>query len=115
MFESLEIWKRSARLSADLYKYFAASKEWGFRDQITRAGLSIPSNIAEGFERDSEAEKAKFLTYAKGSCGELRTQIYIGMEAGFIDRETGRKWIEETREVGAMIGSLIKKLRASSS
>jgi four helix bundle protein len=69
------MWKRSARLSATLYQYFAASKEWGFRDQITRSGLSVPSNIAEGFERDSDAEKAKFLTYAKGSCGELRTQI----------------------------------------
>ena len=114
MYEHLEIWKRSARLSADLYQYFAASKEWGFRDQITRSGLSVPSNIAEGFERDSDAEKAKFLTYAKGSCGELRTQIYIGMEAGFIDRDIGQKWVAETRELGAMIAAMISKLRASS-
>ena len=114
MHENLAIWKRSARLSATLYQYFATSKEWGFRDQITRSGLSVPSNIAEGFERDSDAEKAKFLTYAKGSCGELRTQILIGMEAGFIDRTVGREWVAETREIGAMIAALIFKLRASS-
>jgi len=52
-FEDLEVWKRSARLSADLYRHFEASKNYGFRDQITRAGLSIPSNIAEGHERDT--------------------------------------------------------------
>jgi four helix bundle protein len=52
-------------------------KDFGFRDQITRAGLSIPSNIAEGYERNSDKELANFLNYAKGSAGELRTQIYI--------------------------------------
>jgi four helix bundle protein len=81
---------------------------------VTRSGLSIPSNIAEGFERDSEPEKVKFLVYAKGSCGELRTQVQIGMEAGFVDRETGRRWVNETREIGAMLGGLIKKLRGAS-
>src|SRR6056297_2676317 len=73
-FEDLEAWKRSARLSADLYKYFRSTKDYGFRDQITRSGLSIPSNIAEGYERDTAKDRSKFLTYAKGSCGELRTQ-----------------------------------------
>ena len=52
-FEDLEVWKRSARLSAEVYRGLAALKDWGFKDQITRAGLSVPSNIAEGFERIS--------------------------------------------------------------
>ena len=77
-FEELEVWKRAARLSADLYKALVDLKDYGFRDQITRAGLSIPSNIAEGHERNSDKEIANFLNYAKGSAGELRTQIYIG-------------------------------------
>ncbi|QEP43511.1 four helix bundle protein [Ectothiorhodospiraceae bacterium BW-2] len=79
-FEDLEVWKRSARLSAEIYKHFAESRDYGFKDQITRSGLSIPSNIAEGMERSSNKEKAHFLDIAKGSCAELRTQIYIGIE-----------------------------------
>ena len=81
-FEELDVWKRSARLSAEIYKTLAELKDYGFRDQITRAGLSIPSNVAEGYERNSNKELALFINYAKGSAGELRTQIYIGMEIG---------------------------------
>ena len=70
-FEDLEVWKRSARLCADIYKVFMHSKDFGFKDQITRSALSIPSNIAEGFERKSDKEIANFINYAKGSIGEL--------------------------------------------
>ncbi len=59
-FEELDVWKRSARLSAEIYKTLAELKDYGFRDQITRAGLSIPSNIAEGYERNSNKELALF-------------------------------------------------------
>ncbi len=65
-FEDLEVWKRSARLSADIYKAMATLKDFGFKDQITRSGLSIPSNIAEGAERETDKERANFLNYAKG-------------------------------------------------
>jgi len=83
-----------------------------FRDQITRAGLSIPSNIAEGYERDSNKETAQFLNYAKGSAGELRTQIHIGMEASYIDHETGRRWIQEAEEIWRMLHGLIRNVRS---
>jgi len=83
-FEDIEVWKRSARLSAELYKFFVGCNDFGFRDQITRSGLSIPSNIAEGSERDSKKDFIRFLQYAKGSCGELRTQVYIGMDIDYI-------------------------------
>lgn len=62
-------------MSAELYKTLAELRDYGFKDQITRAGLSIPSNIAEGYERNSNKEIANFLNYAKGSAGELRTQL----------------------------------------
>ena len=75
-FGDLEVWKRSSRLCADLYKHFQGIKDFGFRDQITRFASSIPSNIAEGVERDSKNDFARFLQYSKGSCGELGTQIY---------------------------------------
>ncbi len=90
-FEDLEVWKRAARLSADIYKELSGLKDYGFRDQITRSGLSIPSNIAEGIQRESAKECVNFLSYAKGSCGELRTQIYIGIEIGYISEETGKR------------------------
>jgi len=83
-FEDLEVWKRSARLSANIYKELAELRDFGFRDQITRAGLSIPSNIAEGMERISRKEQMRFLDIAKASCAEVRTQIWIGMEVGYI-------------------------------
>lgn len=110
-FETLEVWKRSARLSATLYQELAKLKDWGFRDQVTRSGLSIPSNIAEGYERDSDKEIARFLTIAKGSAGELVTQIYIGIEAGYIDRSTALAWIDETKQIAKMLGSLIRHHR----
>ena len=110
-FEDLDVWKRSARLSATLYQQTKQLKDFGFRDQLTRSGLSIPSNIAEGFERESKAEIARFLTIAKGSAGELITQIYIGIEADFIDRELGMSWVAELKQLSAMIASLIRKHR----
>jgi four helix bundle protein len=111
-FEDLDVWKRSARLSAELYKTLGNCKDFGFRDQITRSGLSIPSNIAEGYERESHKECIQFLTYAKASCGELRTQIYIGTDIGYIDKITGKKWAKESQEISAMLVALIKARRS---
>lgn len=64
-FEDLNVWRRARRLSADLYKTLAFLKDFGFRDQITKSGLSIPSNIAEGYERSSKKEKNNFLAMPK--------------------------------------------------
>lgn len=111
-FEDLEVWKRSARLSANLYEAMIDIKDFGFRDQITRSGLSIPSNIAEGYERNTDKELANFLNYAKGSAGELRTQVYIGMEIGYISTEIGKGWIEECEEISKMLHGLIRTVRA---
>ncbi|MFM9268991.1 four helix bundle protein [Halomonas elongata] len=108
-FERLNVWKRSARLSADLYRQFADSRDFGFKDQITRSGLSVPSNIAEGMTKPSANDRIKFLYIAKGSCAELRTQIYIGMEIGYIEREKGYLWVTETKEIAAMLTGLIRK------
>ena len=81
-FEGLDVWKQSSRLCVELYRELKDSREWGFRDQITRSALSVPSNIAEGYERSSRREYVQFLRIAKGSCGEMRTQLYIGQGSG---------------------------------
>jgi four helix bundle protein len=107
-FEDLEVWKRAARLSSDIYIQLRDLRDFGFKDQITRSGLSIPSNIAEGFERESQKENITFLSYAKGSCGELRCQTYIAMDIEYIPKDVGKKWIREATEISAMLSGLIK-------
>jgi four helix bundle protein len=91
--ENLDVWKTSTELSINLYTSLKTLKDFGFKDQITRAGPSVPSNIAEGMARNSDKEKVHFLAIANGSCAELRTQIYIGIEIGYIDRESGKAWM----------------------
>ncbi|HXX33435.1 MAG TPA: four helix bundle protein [Thermodesulfobacteriota bacterium] len=110
-FEDLEVWRRSTKLSGNIYKELRELRDYGFRDQITRSGLSIPSNIAEGFERGSQKENIVFLSYAKGSSGELRTQIYIGMDIGYIEKKVGEEWLKEGREISSMLSGLIKTKR----
>ena len=111
--EKLDVWKKSARLSADVYKTFAQSRDFGFRDPITRAGLSIPSNIAEGMEKASPAEQMRFLDIAKGSAAEFATQTYIGMDIGYIDRGIGRDWIERTDHILSMLTKLQQTIRST--
>ncbi|WP_317591224.1 four helix bundle protein [Vibrio sp. EA2] len=86
-FEKLEVWKRSCRLSCQLYQELDSCKNYGFKDQLTRSALSIASNIAEGEERETANESTRFLYIAKGSAGKAITQLYIGIEAGFIENK----------------------------
>ena len=109
-FEDMDVWKVAAKLSISVYRELANSKEYGFKDQITRAGLSIPSNIAEGFGRSTDRDKRNFLNYAKGSCAEFRSQTYIGMKAGLIDHDVGKAWINDSNRISAMLTSLMKYL-----
>ncbi len=72
-FEELEVWKRACRQSVNIYKLVKLSKDYGLKSQIERSGVSVPSNIAEGCERDSTGDSIRFLRIAKGSNAELRT------------------------------------------
>ncbi len=107
--ESLDVWKRSCRLSVELYRCLGDCRDYGYRDQVTRSALSVPSNIAEGYERDSPREFSRFLRIAKGSCGELRTQLYIGAEAGFTEKEKAMAYIREAVEISKMLHGLIRR------
>lgn len=109
--ETLDVWKTSTELSINLYKSLKTLKDFGFKDQITRSGLSVPSNIAEGMARNSDKEKVYFLAIANGSCAELRTQIYIGIEIGYIDREAGNDWMAKTKRIQIMLKKLSDRLR----
>ena len=105
----LRFGKRACRLSAELYRELANCKDYGFKDQITRSGLSIPSNIAEGYERGSKNEKRQFLFYAKGSSAELRTQILIGQRVGFIPEQQAVYWAEEVLQIRKILNTLIRQ------
>lgn len=110
-FEDMDVWKRSVQLSVSVYSELKELRDYGFKDQITRSGLSVPSNIAEGLGRSSDKEKCNFLNYAKGSCAELRTQTYIGIEIGYISKKVGVNWISDTQEISAMLTGLMKYLK----
>jgi four helix bundle protein len=105
-FEDLEVWQRGCRLSVDLYNAFETCRRFSLRDQIERAGLSIPSNIAEGAERGSAKDFAHFLNFSKGSCGELRTQLYIARKLKAIEKAEFEKLVSETKQISAMLEGL---------
>lgn len=79
-FEDTISWQKSKELSVMIYSLFSESRDFGFRDQIQRASVSIMNNIAEGFERNSNKEFKYFLFIAKGSCGEVRSMLYLAKE-----------------------------------
>ncbi len=107
-FEDLEVWKEGMRLTVDIYKRLKDCKDFGLRDQMQRAAVSIPSNIAEGFERNSNKEFIQFLYIAKSSCAELRTQSYLATEIGIWDKAIGDDLIERTKKISAMLYKLIR-------
>lgn len=113
-FEDLDVRKESVELSANLYLYFSDFRDFGFKDQITRSALSIPSNIAEGCEHESLKERKKFFADAKASSGELQTQIHIGLKANFIDSMTAEQWLGSARKFSAMLHGLINYLEKAS-
>ena len=115
-FEDLEVWKRGCQLAVDVCVATHDSKNYGLKDQMQRSAISIPSNIAEGAERDSEGDFIRFLRISKGSCGELRTQLYIServQKALHLDPITNsREMIGETRQISAMLQGLIRSIES---
>lgn len=109
-FENLDVWKKSCRLAVEIYRIFSGCKDYGFKDQICQAGISVPSNIAEGYERNSPRDFIRFLNIAKGSNGEIRTQLYIAKELNFIESNDFNRLLEATKEIPAMLTGLIKSL-----
>ena len=83
-FEDLEVWKESMRLTVEIYNQFKSINDFGLCDQMQRASVSIPSNISEGYERNSNKEFIRFLYIDQGSCGELRTQLCLATELNFV-------------------------------
>jgi four helix bundle protein len=108
-FEELIAWQKARVLTRDVYKATGTgdfSRDFGLKDQIRRAAVSIMSNIAEGFERGRPSEFHQFLSIAKASCAELRAQLYVALDADYITDDLFHELMIKAMEVGRIIGGL---------
>lgn len=112
-FEDLIVWKEARELVSLIYKTFNNSKDFGFKDQIQRASISIMNNISEGFERSSNADFVRFLFISKASAGEVRSMIYIALDLGYISDELAKELLDKSRKLAASISNFIKYLKSS--
>ena len=115
-FEDIESWKRARIVTQKIYELSSNgdfSRDFGLKDQIRRSSVSIMSNIAEGFERDGNREFANFLSIAKGSCGEARSQLYVALDQNFITTEDFEWTYDHLSQTGRMIGGFMNYLRES--
>ena len=113
-FEDIESWKLARNLTNQIYKVSSIGKfnrDFGLKDQMRRASVSILSNIAEGFERGGDNEFLQFLAVAKGSCGEARAQFYVALDQGYISLEQFEILSNAATEVSQLISGFIRYLR----
>jgi four helix bundle protein len=116
-FEDLIAWQKARELTRRVYRMTASeafSKDFGLRDQIRRAAVSIMSNLAEGFERGSTAEYHQFIVVAKGSCGEVRSQLYVAFDADYISQADFNSLCGQAVEVSKIINGLKSSIKNNS-
>jgi four helix bundle protein len=116
-FEDFAAWQKARTLAQAAYQHSAGGKfarDFALRDQVRRAAVSVMSNIAEGYERAGDKEFMQFLAVAKGSCGELRSQLYVALDQGYISQQAFAILSEQASEVSRMIFGLMEYLRGSS-
>jgi four helix bundle protein len=115
-FEDLEIWKLARQLTREVYTFSQGpkfSRDYGLRDQMQRAAVSVMSNVAEGFERGGNQEFVQFLYVAKASCGEVRSQLYVAFDQTYIDQKTMDNLLITLKRLPVMIKHLIDHLKQS--
>ena len=116
-FEEIISWQKSRELNKDIYnitnKNSSFSKDFGLRDQIRRSSISIPSNIAEGFERETTKEFIRFLYIAKASSGEFRSQLYLAFDLDYMTKDEFSKLNLKVNEVSKLISGLIIYLNST--
>ena len=116
-FEDLIAWQKARELTRAIYQVTqqgAFAKDFGLARQIQRAAVSIMSNIAEGFERSGRREFHQFLSTAKGSCAEVRSQLYVAFDIGYLMKSDFQRLLAQAEEVGRVVGGLrasVEKLR----
>jgi four helix bundle protein len=109
-FEDLIAWQKARELTYHVYKTFEDCRDFGFKDQIQRASISVMNNIAEGVERKGHKEFVRFLIISKASCGEVRSMLIIAMDLEKIDENSFKKLYELTIEISKMLYTLTKRI-----
>lgn len=115
-FEDLIAWQKGRELTRALYRLTRRapfSKDYGLRDQICRAAVSVTSNIAEGFERGGNKELIQFLAIAKGSAGEVRAQLHVAYDAGYLTAYEHQQLTKLTLDISNLLNALLKYLKTS--
>lgn len=110
-FKELKVWQQSKDLAVNIYKLTevgAFFKDYGLKDQMRRASISVPSNIAEGDNLDTDKQSVRHFYIARGSVAELRTQLIIGEEIGYLTENKYKEFEKECEQISAMLTSLIK-------
>ena len=116
-FEDLQVWKDSRILVKTVYQLTSEgkfSKDFGLKEQIQRAAVSIMNNIAEGFERNNNKEYIKFLGYSKGSAGEVRSMLYVATDLGYISQDSFNTLYQMSINIITQLSNFIKYLKSSS-
>jgi len=110
-YEDLEVWRRSRILAVEVLRAFRDCRDYGLRDQITRAAVSVPSNVAEGAERNGVAEFHQFLGYSKGSLAEPRTQLMIASDLDYLSSDLADRLLDEASQLSRMLYRLSESLK----
>ena len=111
-FEDILSWQKAKDLTVYIYNLFKDNRDYGFRDQIQRASISIMNNIAEGFERKGYREFSRFLYIAKGSAGEVRSMSHIGMEIGYLTNDEYIYIRQTAEEISRLLSGLIRDIES---
>ncbi|MBI3888346.1 four helix bundle protein [Candidatus Nomurabacteria bacterium] len=109
-FEEIISWQKGKDLTINVYIVFKSCKDYSFKNQIERASVSIMNNIAEGFERRTNKELKNFLFISKGSAGEVRSMLNLGLELKYITERDFKKMYDLTLEISKLLSGLIKTL-----
>ena len=109
-FEDIIAWQKAQELAVKVFSEFHELKQWGFRDQTCNAAVSISNNIAEGFDRSSDADFSRFLHIALGSASETKSMLYLAVRLKFITEDKHRPLVEQADEISRIIRGLIKSL-----
>ena len=111
-FEEIIAWQKAKTLAVEIYQTFEGSKDFGFKDQIQRASVSIMNNIAEGFDRQTNKEFRQFLFIAKGSCSEVRSMLYLSEDITSLKQEKVELLVAQTVEISKILTGLIRSIKS---
>lgn len=111
-FEDLLVWQNARTLNRDIYSSTVGWKDYELKDQIRRASVSVSSNIAEGFDRGSKVDFARFLYIARGSVSEVRSQLYLALDLGYLDLTKFKSLYDQTDYLVRQLALFTSKLKS---